>query len=203
MDQSIKLRGQLYWVIIHQTPKELIMTASFCSSCGAQTGSTDTSLSWTCSACATRHHKSPIPVAVGVVPIVQEDGAFVGLVGVVRKTENSNQILLPDGVLEIGEDAVSAAARTVFEHTGLLIDLDDTTAVETYPTTDGRHVLLAVEFPPIEWDLFNKAVEEFKSNAFATDVLVLDSTTPLEYDSHEAIVSKTCAHFFRPRKHKM
>ena len=178
------------------------MAASYCSSCGVPTGSVDTSLSWTCPSCSHHHHQSPIPVAIAVIPIVNE-GTFVGIAGVVRKTENSNQILLPDGVLEIGEDAVSAAARTVFEYTGLLIDLDDTTAVETYPTTDGRHVLLAVEFPPIEWDLFNKAAEEFKSNAFASDMLVVDNTTPLEYDSHEAIVSKTCTQFFRPRKHKM
>jgi len=178
------------------------MAASYCSSCGTPTGSVDTSLSWACSSCSQQHHQSPIPVAIAVVPILN-DGTFVGIVGVVRKTENSNQILLPDGVLEIGEDAVAAAARTVFEHTGLLIDLDDTTAVETYSTDDGRHVLLAVEFLPLEWRLFNKAAEEFKSNAFASDVLVVDSTIPLEYDSHEAIVGKTCAQFFRLRKHKM
>ena len=179
------------------------MTASFCSSCGAQTGSTDTSLSWTCSACATRHHKSPIPVAVGVVPIVQEDGAFVGLVGVVRKSEKTTQILLPDGVLDVGEDAVSAAARTVFEHTGLLIDLDDTTLVETHASEDGQHVLLAVQFPSISWELFNKAAEEFQENPNAHSVVVVDTTTPLEFALYETIVSKTCSAFFSPRKHKM
>ena len=179
------------------------MTISYCSSCGASSGSIDTSLSWSCASSNTNHHKSPTPKAIAVVPIVQDDGVFVGLVGVVRKTETSNQILLPQSLVDVGEDAVCAAARTVFENTGLLIDLDDTTAVETYATNDGQHLLLAVQFPAISWELFNKAAQEFKTNTVASDLLVVDSTTPLELSDHETIVSKTCATFFRPRKHKM
>lgn len=179
------------------------MPASFCSSCGTQVGSIDTSLSWTCSSCSQHHHQSPIPVAIAVVPIVQDDGAFVGLVGVVRKHQSSNQMMLPDGVLDVGEDAVSAAARIVFEHTGLLIDLDDTTVVESYASESGQHLLLAVQFPSIEWSVFNKMAEEFQENPMANAMLVVDSTTPLEFASHESIVNKTCSTFFRPRKHKM
>lgn len=179
------------------------MTASFCSSCGTQVGSIDTSLSWTCSNCAHHHHQSPIPVAVAVVPIVQDGGVFVGVVGALRKTQNSNQIVVPDGVLDVGEDAVSAAARVVFEHTGLLIELDDTTLVETHASDNGQHLVLAVQFPPIEWEVFNKAAQEFQENAHAHSLLVLDTTTPLEFSLHERIVGKTCSEFFRPRKHKM
>lgn len=179
------------------------MTISYCSSCGTPTASIDTSLSWTCSACQQHHHQSPIPVAVAVVPIVQDDGVFVGIAGVVRKTETSNQIVLPDGLLDVGEDAVSAAARLVFEHTGLLIELDDTALVETHASENGQHLLLAVRFSPISWEVFNKAAEEFKENAHAHSLLVLDTTTPLEFSLYESVVSKTCSEFFRPRKHKM
>lgn len=179
------------------------MTISYCSSCGTPTGSIDTSLSWSCASCNTSHHKSPTPIAIAVVPIVQDDGVFVGLVGVVRKTKNSNQMLLPHSLVDVGEDAVCAAARTVFEHTGLLIDLDDTTVVETYATGDGQHLLLAVQFPAMSWELFNKVTQEFKANMVASDLLVVDNTTPLELPDHETIVSKTCTTFFRPRKHKM
>ncbi len=174
------------------------MAASFCSSCGTQVGSIDTSLSWRCSSCSHHHHQSPIPVAIAVVPIVQEDGAFVGVVGVVHKN-NGLKMLLPAGLMEIGEDAVSAAARQVFEHAGLLIDLDDASLMETHSSEDGQQLLLFSHFPAISWELFNKAASEMKN----TDLVVLDSTTPLEFDVHEKIVQKTCANFFRPRKNKI
>lgn len=175
------------------------MTVSFCSSCGTQVGSTDTSLSWTCSACSQQHHQSPIPVAIAVIPIVSDD-AFVGVLGVAHKTQ-SNAMLLPEGVLDVGEDAVAAAARLVFEHTGLLIDLDDTTMVESCASSDGQHLLLSVQFPALSWELFHTTAENLNSSE--RDLVVLDTTTPLDLPIHETIVGKTCAQFVRPRKHKI
>lgn len=174
------------------------MPASFCSFCGTQVGSIDTSLSWKCSSCSHPHHQSPIPVAIAVVPIIQEDGAFVGVLGVVHKN-NGLKMLLPTGLMEIGEDAVSAAARQVFEHTGLLIDLDDASLMETHSSENGQELFLFSQFPAISWNLFNRATSDMKN----TDLVVLDTTTPLEFDVHEKIVRQTCANFFRPRKNKM
>lgn len=175
------------------------MTVSFCSSCGTQVGSTDTSLSWTCLACSHRHHQSPVPVAIAVIPIVNED-TFVGVLGVAHKTQ-SNAMLLPEGVLDVGEDAVAAAARLVFEHTGLLIDLDDTTIVESCASADGQHLLLSVQFPALSWEVFHTTAEDLNSSE--RDLVVLDTTTPLEFPIHESIISKICAQFVRPRKHKI
>ena len=73
-----------------------------------------------CSECGQMTWKNPLPVAVVLVPVV-EDGEEVGLLGVQRAIEPKG-LALPGGFIESLQEWRGAGAREVMEETGIEID---------------------------------------------------------------------------------
>lgn len=73
-----------------------------------------------CPACRETLWRNPLPVAVALQPVTQEDGTR-GIV-VIRRSlpPGRGRLALPGGYLEVGEDWREAAVRELLEETGLM-----------------------------------------------------------------------------------
>lgn len=111
---------------------------SHCHACGAAYAP---SAGWprTCGACGTIHHKNPVPVAVALVP------TRGGLIGVRRAIPPKlGEWALPGGFVDGTETAEEAAARELFEETGVSVPASDFRVSHTATTPGGQMLLFCV-----------------------------------------------------------
>lgn len=112
-----------------------------------------------CSACKRVHYRNPINVGVAIVPVHDENGECIGILGVRRGNPNDpgiGKLALPGGFQEWGEDILLTARRETLEETGL--DLPGAgQIVHTQIVADGGQQLVFVKMPPIDMAMFSRA----------------------------------------------
>ncbi|MEU6894347.1 NUDIX domain-containing protein [Streptomyces sp. NPDC046557] len=89
---------------------------SHCSTCGAPFDTAD----WPrrCGACGTTTYRNPLPVAVALLPVEDEQGT--GLVVVTRTIEPAlGEVALPGGFVDFAEPWQDAVVRELREETGI------------------------------------------------------------------------------------
>lgn len=126
------------------------MKDSHCSSCGTPypRPAPGSSGSWprTCTACGDTAYRSPLPVAVALLPVTDRDGT--SLVVITRTIEpRRGGLALPGGFIDHAEDWQHAVVRELREETGIEADQQDVRLADALSAPDG-HLLLFGLLPP-------------------------------------------------------
>ncbi|MFJ3924498.1 NUDIX domain-containing protein [Streptomyces sp. NPDC090022] len=111
---------------------------SHCSTCGFAFDTTD----WprACAACGAVTYRNPLPVAVALLPVEDEQG--VGLVVITRTIEPAlGGVALPGGFMDFGEDWRTATVRELREETGIEAAPSDVTLADA-ASSAGGHLLV-------------------------------------------------------------
>ncbi len=158
---------------------------SHCSYCGTRF----TGASWprTCAGCANVSYLNPIPVAVCLLPV---DG---GLLVIRRGIEPQlGRLALPGGFIDGGETWQAAAARELYEETGITIDAAEVTLFSVHSVAERDLLLLFALARP------RRAAElpAFVTTNETTERLVIDKPTELAFVLH----TQAAAAFFRGGK---
>ncbi|WP_034385320.1 NUDIX domain-containing protein [Herbidospora cretacea] len=104
---------------------------SHCTFCGASYA-LDQPWPRRCAACGNTSYQNPLPVAVMVLPVDE------GLLVIRRAIEpRLGQLALPGGFIDIGESWQQAAARELFEETGIEVSAADVTLFDVLSAPDG------------------------------------------------------------------
>ncbi|WP_157518608.1 NUDIX domain-containing protein [Herbidospora mongoliensis] len=104
---------------------------SHCTFCGASYA-LDQPWPRLCAACGNTSYLNPLPVAVMVLPVDE------GLLVIRRAIEpRLGRLALPGGFIDIGESWQHAAARELFEETGIKVSAADVTLFDVLSAPDG------------------------------------------------------------------
>ncbi|MFD8964577.1 NUDIX domain-containing protein [Streptomyces sp. NPDC059568] len=120
-------------------PRKRPVPYSHCGSCGTPYPST---AGWpcVCSACGATAYRNPLPVAIALVPVTDDNGG--GLVVITRTIEPEyGGIALPGGFIDHGEDWRHAVVRELREETGIEADSADVRLADAL-SSPGGHLLL-------------------------------------------------------------
>ncbi|WP_329458854.1 NUDIX domain-containing protein [Streptomyces sp. NBC_01497] len=123
---------------------------SHCASCGT---SYPTGVGWPreCSACGTTAYRNPLPVAVALLPVTDEQGS--ALITIRRTIEpQSGGMALPGGFIDADETWQHAVVRELAEETGIEAAEEDVRLADALSSTDG-HLLLFGLLPARRADL--------------------------------------------------
>ncbi|MGW0604514.1 NUDIX domain-containing protein [Streptomyces sp. NPDC002644] len=111
-----------------------------CSACGTRYGEGVSGWPRTCPACGTVAYRNPLPVAVALQPVHDEE--VRGLVVIVRAIEPAlGGTALPGGFIDHAEDWREAVARELHEETGLVADPGDVRPADVLSSPRG-HLLV-------------------------------------------------------------
>ena len=114
----------------------------FCGHCGAPYGSR-TDWPRTCTSCGTTAYRNPLPVAVALQPVRDENGT--GLVVITRAIEpRKGLIALPGGFIDHGEDWQEAVVRELHEETGIQTAAKDVRLADAMSAPAGHLLLFGV-----------------------------------------------------------
>ena len=120
--------------------KYIPVAFSHCSSCGSKY----ISIKWPnlCGCCDTTVFRNPIPVAVGIIPIINNDNK-TGLLLVQRAIQPCvGEYALPGGFVDWGESWQQAVSREVFEETSLQTDPEEFILANTYSIPNKTRILI-------------------------------------------------------------
>jgi len=155
------------------------MKNSHCSFCGAPFAP-DQAWPRGCASCGNVSYLNPLPVAVLLLPVGE------GLLAVRRAIEPGLGLLaLPGGFIDVGETWQEAAARELFEETGIMADPGavELFAVHSSPTTHTLQVFGVVPPRPAA-DLPDMAASEE-----VLEWLVLTAPQDLAFSTHTLVVA--------------
>ena len=148
---------------------------SHCSYCGAAFAP---GVGWprTCQACGSTSFVNPIPVAVALLPV---DG---GLLAVRRAIEpHFGRLALPGGYINLGETWQQAAARELWEETGVKIEADELQVFDAASAPDGTLLLFGLARARTASDL-----PPFQSDAESSERVVVYDPEGLAFALHAA-----------------
>jgi ADP-ribose pyrophosphatase YjhB (NUDIX family) len=153
------------------------MKNSHCSFCGAPFAP-DQAWPRGCASCGNVSYLNPLPVAVLLLPVGE------GLLAVRRAIEPGLGLLaLPGGFIDVGETWQEAAARELFEETGVRADPAEIEHFRTLSSPAGFLMVFGIArrrepgvLPP------------FTLSEETAEVTVLDAPTGLAFDLHERVV---------------
>ena len=164
------------------------MQGDHCSYCGTRYSE---GISWPriCTGCGETTWSNPLPVAVVLLPVTDEDGR-TGLVVVRRDIEPfRGEIALPGGFIETGESWTEAAIRELREETGLLAGPEEVSLFDVHSSYNGHSLLVFGLLPPRRAETLPPSAPTEE----ATEWLVLTEPTPLCFPTH----TRAMADYFR------
>jgi ADP-ribose pyrophosphatase YjhB (NUDIX family) len=132
-----------------------------------------------CSHCHNVSYRNPLPVAVAVVP-VSEGGVVLARRAIEPRL---GQLALPGGFIEYGESWQNAAAREVFEETGLKIDATSIEHLATLSAPDGT-VLIFGQSASIAHSMLDMVV----MSAETSEVIVTEHAIDLAFPLHTQVL---------------
>ncbi|AWM36114.1 NADH pyrophosphatase [Gemmata obscuriglobus] len=136
----------------------------------------------TCAGCARTSYRNPVPVAVCLLPI--DDGLLC-----VRRTipPGVGRLALPGGYIDFAETWQQAAARELFEETGLRVDPTEIEHVRTLSSDRVDGVLL----------VFGRArprpagaLKGFTPTPETSELVVIREATDLAFPLHTQVVAE-------------
>ncbi|MGQ4513452.1 NUDIX domain-containing protein [Streptomyces sp. DW26H14] len=165
---------------------------SHCASCGTRY---PTATGWprTCPACGTTAYRNPLPVAVALLPVTDEQGA--ALVAIRRTIEpRSGGVALPGGFIEADEDWRHAVVRELHEETGIEAAEEDVRLADALSSTDG-HLLLFGLLPARRADLLPPS----RATAETSGTQLLHAPGELAFPLHTTVVRNWFAGRYPPQ----
>ncbi len=148
---------------------------SFCSYCGTQFGN-DASWPRTCSTCERETYRNPLPVVVVIQPVGR------GVILIRRAIDQgAGGLALPGGYVDFGESWCVAAARELWEETGIRTDPERIELYGIRESTLGDALIIFCIAPPIENE---KDLPPFVVNREVSERLVVDEVTELVFPTH-------------------
>lgn len=154
----------------------MIERDSHCSYCGARF---EVGAAWprSCAACGNTTYKNPLPVAVALVPV------DTGLLVVRRNIPPAGALALPGGYIDLDESWQQAAAREVFEETGLRVDPDAISEFRVLSAPDGTVLIFGLAAACASGDL-----PEFTPTSETSERLVIDAPEEMAFPLHTRVV---------------
>jgi ADP-ribose pyrophosphatase YjhB (NUDIX family) len=132
-----------------------------------------------CAHCHNISYRNPLPVAVAVVPITEG-----GVVLIRRAIEpRLGQLALPGGFIEYGESWQQAAAREVFEETGLEITATGITHLATLSAPDGTVLIFGQSA-----SIARSALDHIAMSAETSEVVVAEQAIDLAFPLHSQVL---------------
>ncbi len=147
-----------------------------CSYCGVAFAA-DAVFPRTCAGCGSITYRNPIPVAVLLLPV--DDG----LLGIRRGIEpRKGQLALPGGFVDAADESwQAAAARELFEETGIVIDGAHVSDFAARSTGKGGPVLLFGLGPRLS----SRDLPPFTATSETVERVVLSAADRLAFPLHE------------------
>lgn len=128
-----------------------------------------------CAACRNTSYLNPFPVAVIILPV---DG---GILCVRRNIEpRRGELALPGGYIGLGESWQEAAARELFEETGIRIRASDVKDHITRSTPEGRQVIVFGIGPALS----SSSLPAFTPNDETQERVIIDGPRELAFSTH-------------------
>lgn len=157
---------------------------SHCSTCGARYA-TD---AWprTCGACGAIAYRNPLPVAVLLVPV---DDGLLHVRRAVGRT--AGRLALPGGYVNAGETWEQAAARELFEETGVTVEAAGIRIFSVVSAGDDTLLLFGLAEP-----VAGDALPAFVPNDEVSEYVVLRAAEELAFPIHTRVARE----YFESRK---
>jgi ADP-ribose pyrophosphatase YjhB (NUDIX family) len=128
-------------------------------------------------------YNNPTPVAVALLPVYRVGTR--GLIAVRRGIEPQiGGIALPGGYVDEMETAEMAVSREVMEEVGILIPTNEWRPVATGITPQNRLIIFLITNRLVDSDL----ITDFIPNREVLELLVVDKTSTLAFDTHQTIL---------------
>lgn len=168
--------------------KKYYSTHTFASHCG-YCGTSYSSPTWPklCACCSNTTFRNPIPVAVGLLPFVNENHKF-GLLLVERAIKPCiGEFCLPGGFIDWGESWQEAISREIFEETTVITHPDEWILADTHSTPDGTRVLIFGKSRIV------RSISDFKNFKPGTEtnsIKIGDSKHKLCFSLHQEVYNK-------------
>jgi ADP-ribose pyrophosphatase YjhB (NUDIX family) len=162
---------------------------SFCSYCGRRYP--DDAWPRVCPGCSQTTYRNPLPVAVVLVPVGR------GVLVVRRGIEPGRGLLaLPGGYVDFAETWQQAAARELFEETGVTIDPSRVREFRVRSSPDRPGILVVFGLAP---RLPARSLPDFTPTPETTERLVVTGPTELAFLLHTEALTDFFERRRRPR----
>lgn len=163
---------------------------SHCSYCGTKFDAR----AWprTCGSCSQISYVNPLPVAVGLIPVMH-DGLLLGLLLTRRNIHPGfGELALPGGYMEMGETWQQGIARELVEETNIVISPDSLELFEAGTSDHGQILIFGVSAP-----ITTQQTKVFRPNSETQALSISEKPVELAFPLHTKAANRWYAENLR------